>query len=94
MVVGRAEVREIFVGRRGVQIAGCRVLDGRITRQGTVKVMREDDVIAETEMTSLRHFRDEVNQATAGTECGIMLDSFNDYEEGDVILAYRMERVN
>ena len=45
-------------------------------------------------MSSLRHFRDEVNQATAGTECGIMLDSFNDFEEGDVILAYRMERVN
>ena len=94
VVVGRAEVREIFVGRRGVQIAGCRVLDGRITRQGTVRVMREDDVIAETEMSSLRHFRDEVNQATAGTECGIVLSSFNDYEEGDVILAYRMERVN
>ena len=94
VVVGRAEVREIFVGRRGVQIAGCRVLDGRITRQGTVRVMREDDVISETHMSSLRHFRDEVNQATAGTECGIVLDSFNDYEEGDVILAYRMERVN
>ena len=94
VVVGRAEVREIFVGRRGVQIAGCRVLDGRITRQGAVRVLREDDVIAETEMSSLRHFRDEVNQATAGTECGIMLNSFNDYEEGDVILAYRMERVN
>jgi translation initiation factor IF-2 len=94
VVVGRAEVREIFIGRRGAQIAGCRVLDGRIMRQGTVRVMREDDVIAETEMSSLRHFRDEVNQATAGTECGIMLNSFNDYEEGDVILAYRMERVN
>ena len=94
VVVGRAEVREIFAGRRGVRIAGCRVLDGRITRQGTVRVMREDDIMVETEMSSLRHFRDEVNQATVGTECGIVLDSFNDYEEGDVILAYRMERVN
>ncbi len=94
VVVGRAEVREIFAGRRGVQIAGCRVLDGRITRQGSVRVMREDDVVYETEMSSLRHFRDEVNQATAGTDCGIVLESFNEYEEGDVILAYRMERVN
>ena len=94
VVVGRAEVREIFAGRRGIQIAGCRVLDGRITRQGSVRVMREDDILAETEMSSLRHFRDEVNQATAGTDCGIVLESFNDYEEGDVILAYRMERVN
>ena len=94
VVVGRAEVREIFAGRRGVRIAGCRVLDGRITRQGTVRVMREDDMVVETQMSSLRHFRDEVNQATAGTECGIVLDSFNDYAEGDLILAYRMERVN
>ncbi len=94
VVVGRAEVREIFPGRRGLRIAGCRVLDGRITRQGTVRIMREDEIVAETEMSSLRHFRDEVNQATAGTECGIVLDSFNDYEEGDVIVSYRMERVN
>ena len=70
------------------------MLDGRITRQGSVRVMREDDIVYETEMSSLRHFRDEVNQATAGTDCGIVLESFNDYEEGDVILAYRMERVN
>ena len=94
VVVGRAEVREIFAGRRGVRIAGCRVLDGRITRQSAVRVMREEGMVVETQMSSLRHFRDEVNQATAGTECGIVLDSFNDYEEGDVILAYRMERVN
>ncbi len=94
VVVGRAEVREIFAGRRGVRIAGCRVLDGRITRQGSVRVMREDEMMVETDIESLRHFRDEVNQATAGTECGIVLDSFNEYEEGDVIVAYRMERVN
>jgi translation initiation factor IF-2 len=94
VVVGRAEVREIFAGRRGLHIAGCRVLDGRITRQGRVRIMREEDVVVETEMASLRHFRDEINQATAGTECGIVLDSFNQYEEGDIIVSYRMERVN
>ena len=94
VVIGRAEVREVFPGRRGLRIAGCRVLDGRITRQGSVRVMREADVLMETAIGSLRHFRDEVNQATAGTECGIVLDSFNDFEEGDVIVAYRMERVN
>ncbi len=94
VIVGRAEVREIFLGRRGVRIAGCRVLDGRITRQGSVRVMREDDVVIETDIDSLRHFRDEVNQATVGTECGIVLNSFNEFEEGDVIVGYRMERVN
>ena len=94
VVVGRAEVREIFEGRRGLRIAGCRVLDGRITRQGTVRIMRDDDVVGETNMSSLRHFSDEINQAMVGTECGIVLDSFNDYAEGDLIVAYRMERVN
>ena len=94
VVVGRAEVREIFPGRRGVRIAGCRVLDGRIVRQGSIRVMRDDGVLTETQIGSLRHFRDEVNQATAGTECGIVLDNFNDFEEGDLIVAYRMERAN
>ena len=92
--MGRAEIREIFPGRRGVRIAGCRVLDGRIVRQGNIRVMRDDDVVTETQIGSLRHFRDEVNQATAGTECGIVLDGFNDFEEGDLIVAYRMERSN
>ena len=94
VVVGRAEIREIFPGRRGVRIAGCRVLDGRIARQGNIRVMRDAEVVRETQIGSLRHFRDEVNQATAGTECGIVLDGFNDFEEGDLIVAYRMERAN
>ena len=94
VVVGRAEIREIFPGRRGVRIAGCRVLDGRIVRQGNIRVMRDDEAVTETQIGSLRHFRDEVNQATAGTECGIVLDGFNDFEEGDLIVAYRMERAN
>ena len=94
VVIGRAEVREIFPGRRGLRIAGCRVLDGRITRQGSIRVMREDSIMTETEIGSLRHFRDEINQANAGTECGIVLDGYNDFNEGDVIVSYRMERVN
>lgn len=94
VVVGRAEIREIFDGRRGVKIAGCRVLDGRIARQGNIRVMRDDEVVTETQISSLRHFRDEVNQATAGTDCGIVLGDFNEFEEGDLIVAYRMERAN
>ena len=94
VTIGRAEVREIFEGRRGVRIAGCRVLDGRIVRDSTVRIMRDDRQVLEGAISSLRHFRDEVNQATAGTECGIVLNGFNDYAEGDVIVAYRMERAN
>ena len=92
VVLGRVEVREIFPSRRGVQIAGCRVLDGRVTRGVTVRVVRDGEVVVETTIASLRHFREEVNEMTAGTECGIMLQGFNEFETGDIIEAHRQER--
>ncbi len=93
VTLGRAEVREIFPSHRGVRIAGCRVLDGRISRNATVRVLRDGQTIAEGNIGSLRHFRDEVNEVNAGTECGIVVPGFNDYEEGDVIETHREERV-
>ncbi len=92
VTLGRAEVREIFPSRRGVQIAGCRVMDGRVSRGASVRVLRDGQTIAESTITSLRHFRDEVNDVNAGTECGIVLQGFNDYENGDVIESHREER--
>jgi translation initiation factor IF-2 len=92
VTLGRAEVREIFPSRRGVQIAGCRVLDGRITRNASVRVVRGQQVVAESTISGLRHFRDEVNDVNAGTECGIILAGFNQYENGDIIEAHREER--
>ncbi len=91
VVVGRAEIRELFPARRGVRIAGCRVLEGRITRGATVRLLRDDQEIHETTIATLRHFRDEVNEMTAGTECGITLQGFNDFQEGDVLEAHRRE---
>ena len=92
VIVGRAEIREIFGGRRGTQIAGCRVTEGRIVRNGTVRVTREGASVAQTTINSLRHFRDEVNEMNAGTECGIILQGFNEFQEGDVVEVYRQER--
>ena len=92
VLLGRAEVREIFDGRRGIRIAGCRVLDGRISRGANIRVVRGNGILENTSINSLRHFRDEVNDANAGTECGIILQDFNDFEEGDVLEAHRQER--
>jgi translation initiation factor IF-2 len=92
VVLGRAEIRELFPSRRGVQIAGCRVLDGRITRGASVRVLRDSEVIHETTIASLRHFRDEVNEMNAGTECGIILQGFNEFQAGDIVEVYRQER--
>ena len=92
VIVGRAEIRELFGGRRGIQIAGCRVTDGRIVRNGTVRVTREGANVAQTTISSLRHFRDEVNEMNAGTECGIILQGFNEFQTGDIVEVYRQER--
>ena len=92
VIVGRAEIREVFGGRRGIQIAGCRVTDGRVVRNGTVRVTRAGANVAETTISSLRHFRDEVNDMNAGTECGIILQGFNEFQTGDIVEVYRHER--
>lgn len=92
VILGRAEVREVFSSRRNVQIAGCRVMEGRITRAGSIRVMRGDQVMHESSITSLRHFRDEVNEVNTGVECGIILQGFNNYEVGDILEVHRRER--
>jgi len=92
VIVGRAEVREVFEGRRGTQIAGCRVTEGRMVRNGDVRVMRNGAAVGDTTITSLRHFREEVNEMNAGTECGIILQGFNEFQEGDVLEVHRQER--
>ena len=92
VIVGKAEIREIFGGRRGTQIAGCRVTDGRMVRNGAVRVTREGANITQTTITSLRHFREEVNEMNAGTECGIVLQGFNEFQTGDILEVFRQER--
>ena len=92
VIVGRAEIREIFGGRRGQQIAGCRVTEGRVVRNGTVRVIREGQHITDSTISSLRHFRDEVNEMNAGTECGIILQGFNEFKSGDIVEVHRQER--
>ena len=92
VIVGRAEVREIFEGRRGTQIAGCRVSEGRMVRNADVRVMRDGQAVEDSTISSLRHFRDEVNEMNAGTECGVILQGFNDYQEGDILEVHRQDR--
>ena len=92
IIVGRAEVREVFEGRRATQIAGCRVTEGKMVRNGDVRVMRDGAVVQDGTITSLRHFREEVNEMNAGTECGIVLQGFSDFQVGDILEVHRQER--
>lgn len=92
VVLGEAEIREIFPSRRGINIAGCRVVSGRMNRGASIRVMREGELLGDTSIASLRHFRDEVNEVTNGMDCGILLDEFNEFEVGDILQAHRQER--
>ena len=92
VLVGSAEVRQIFELSKGAPVAGCMVSNGRIVR-GKVRVRRRKDVIYEGVTQSLRRFQDEVNEVRMGLECGIRVEGFGDFQVGDAIECYTVEKV-
>jgi translation initiation factor IF-2 len=90
-VVGSAEVRQIFELSKGAPVAGCMVSTGRIVK-GKVRVRRRKDVVFEGIAQSLRRFQDEVNEVRAGMECGIRIEGYSDFQVGDVIESYSIEK--
>jgi translation initiation factor IF-2 len=93
VVNGHAEVRTIFKAGR-VSIAGSYVTDGTITRNSEVRILRGEQVVTTGRIGSLKRFKDDVREVAAGYECGIVIEGFNDIEEGDVIEAYGQERIS
>jgi len=91
-VVGSAEVRQIFELSKGIPVAGCMVTSGRIVR-GKVRVRRKKDIIYEGVTQSLRRFQDEANEVRSGMECGIRIEGFGDFEVGDAIECYAVEKI-
>ena len=84
-IVGNAEVRDLFESKKMGMIAGCIVLQGTVSRQKKIRVLRDNVVIYEGELESLRRFKDEVENVAAGTECGIGVKHYNDVKVGDQI---------
>ena len=84
-IVGIAEVRDVFRSRRLGAIAGCIVLEGAVRRHNPIRVLRDNVVIYEGELESLRRFKDDVNEVKSGTECGIGVKNYNDVKVGDQI---------
>jgi len=93
VVVGRAEVRQLFQLSKGPLVAGCYVSNGRIQRSGRVRVLRRKAVQYEGKIVSLKHFQDDVKEVKAGSECGLRLDNFQEFQAGDVIECYTVEKV-
>jgi len=89
--IGRAEVRQtISISAIGT-IAGCYVLEGKVTRDAKIRLVRDGIIITETSISSLRRFKDDVKEVVKGYECGIGLDNYNDIKEGDIFEAFITE---
>ncbi len=91
--LGRVEVRETFHVSKVGTIAGCYVTDGKVIRGAKVRLVRDNIVIWEGKMSSLKRFKDDAKEVTSGYECGISLENFNDVKVGDIIEAFEMEAV-
>ncbi len=91
-VIGHAEVRQVFDLTKGM-VAGCMVTDGRILRTSRARVLRRRQPIYDGGISTLRRFKDDVKEVRNGFECGIKLGDFSEYEVGDIIEAYTLEKV-
>ena len=88
--LGHAEVREVFSVPKVGSIAGSHVVDGKLTRNASVRLLRDGVVVHNGKIASLRRFKDDVREVLKGYECGISLENFNDIKVGDVIEAFEM----
>ncbi|MFC5049849.1 translation initiation factor IF-2 [Rubritalea spongiae] len=91
-IIGHAEVKQVFKVNKG-KAAGCIIKDGKVTRVAHARVLRGGTPVFDGKMSTLRRFQDEVKEVKQGIECGIKLGDFNDYEEGDLIQCYNLEKV-
>jgi translation initiation factor IF-2 len=91
--LGEAQILEIFNVSKVGKIAGCRVLDGKVERGANVRLIRDNVVVHEGRLSQLKRFKDDAREVTAGQECGMAFESYQDMRAGDVIECYRVEEV-
>jgi len=92
VIDGRAEVRAVFPAGKGLKVAGAYVTDGKISRSASVRVRRGNEVLSDSTVSSLKRFKDDVKEVATGYECGVGIKDFSDFEVGDVLEFYRMEK--
>jgi len=91
--LGTAEIRAVFKLSRGITVAGCYVLEGKIVRNRPARLNREGEIAYEGKIDSIKHLKEDVREMAAGYECGITLEDFNDYKVGDKIECYEVQEV-
>ena len=92
-VIGTAQIRQIFKVSSIGTIAGCYVTDGKVTRNAGVRVIRDNIVIHEGKLASLKRFKDDVKEVASGYECGLQIENFNDIQEEDTLEIFVMEQI-
>ncbi|MHC6179625.1 translation initiation factor IF-2 [Clostridium sp. JNZ X4-2] len=93
VVLGKAEIRQTYKISNVGTIAGCYIIQGKMVRSSKVRIIRDGIVIFESELASLKRFKDDVKEVAEGYECGLSIEKFNDIKEGDIVEAYVMEEV-
>ena len=93
VLLGHAEIRNVFKITGAGTIAGSYVLDGKMQRNAQVRLLRDNVVVFEGKLSSLKRFKDDAKEVAAGYECGMSLDGYNDIKEGDVIECFVMEEI-
>lgn len=94
VLIGRAEVRAVFARGKSAKIAGVYVTDGRASRDAQVKILRQNKVISESRVSSLKRFKEDVAEVSTGLECGLGVEGSADFQVGDIVEFYRRERID
>jgi translation initiation factor IF-2 len=92
-MLGNAEILQVFNITKVGKVAGCRVTDGKVERGAGVRLIRDDVVVHEGKLSTLKHFKDEVREVTAGQECGMAFEKYEDMRVGDIIECFRVEEI-
>jgi len=90
-ILGKAEVRQVFHIAKAGTVAGCTVVEGKITRKAQVRLVRDSVVVFTGKLSSLRRFKEDASEVTHGYECGITIDGYGDLKEKDIIEAFEIE---
>ena len=93
VVIGTAEIRQTFKVSNVGTIAGAYILTGKVSRNAGIRIIRDNIVIHDGKLVSLKRFKDDVKEVDKGYECGLQIDGFNDIKEGDQLEVYIMEQV-
>jgi translation initiation factor IF-2 len=91
--LGNAEILEVFTISKVGKVAGCRVTEGKVERGAQVRLIRDNVVVHEGKLSTLKRFKDEVKEVTAGQECGMAFENYQDMRQGDVIECFTVEHV-